>query len=707
MSPGLAPRRTGGTGCHLRAPKLYNNSTRSIESPRTQNNERKERMGSKYAHVFAPLRIRGVDFKNRLEMAPPSPNLADREGMVTTEFVDFFRPLARGGVAAIHVGNSVIDFSEARDEERQLNLGTDDCILPLTCFVEMCQGYGTQPSLEINHNGKDSQFERTGRAPFSSSSFIPSFEMMRAKQHGREPIPTIEMDHPKIKETIEKYAAAAYRCKRAGFKMGMIHGGHGNLISQFVSHLYNKRTDDYGGSLENRARFAIEVLDRVRQRCGEDFVIEYRMSADEIHPDGMHFEETLKFIELIQDKVDILHVSAGLHGEFQYMRNWWQNYMMDRMYNVHYAADIKKAFPNLIVCTVGSIMNVKNADEIIAAGQADLVAMCRPFLADPEMPRKYALGKEKDHRPCIRCQYCGFRLMIPAVINCAVNPYIGNETEFPEARVKEAEVKKRVAVVGGGPAGIQATLTLCERGHDVTLYEMSDRLGGLVVQGSVLPFKQDIRDYLDYLVHQANKAPAHILLNTEATKELLDTAGYDALIIAVGSKPIVPSLPGINKTHVHWAPEADMGTVEVGNQVVVVGAGSTGVECAVHLKRQGKDVSIIEMAPDLSHLMFSANGAGMEFMNLIAQLNIPVHLNCRLEEIGETTVRCRDTKTGNSVELPADTVLLALGMSPRIDVADALRRSAPETEVFVVGDVAGVGNVATAIRSAFKAAAYV
>jgi 2,4-dienoyl-CoA reductase-like NADH-dependent reductase (Old Yellow Enzyme family) len=256
------------------------------------------------------------------------------------------------------------------------------------------------------------------------------------------------MDHAKIKETVEKYAVAAFRCKRAGFKMCMIHGGHGNLISQFGSPLYNKRKDDYGGSLENRARFAIEVLDRVRELCGPDFVIEYRISADEIHPDGMHFEETLKFIERIQEKVDILHVSAGLHGEMQYMRNWWQNYLMDRMYNVHYAADIKKAFPKLLVCTVGSIMNIRQAEEILAAGQADFVAMCRPILADPEMPRKYALGKEEDHRPCLRCQYCGLRLMIPAVINCAVNPFLGNETEFPEAKAEKADIKKKVAVVG-------------------------------------------------------------------------------------------------------------------------------------------------------------------------------------------------------------------------------------------------------------------
>jgi 2,4-dienoyl-CoA reductase-like NADH-dependent reductase (Old Yellow Enzyme family)/NADPH-dependent 2,4-dienoyl-CoA reductase/sulfur reductase-like enzyme len=654
------------------------------------------------------MRIRGVDFKNRLEMAPPSPNLADRQGRVTPEFVDFFRPIARGGAAIIHVGNSVVDIKEACDEERQLDLGSDECILPLTRFVEMCHGYGALASLEINHNGKDSDPDKTGRAAFSPSSMIPSSEKWRAAAHHREPIPTIAMDRAKIKETVEKYAAAAYRCKRAGFKMCMIHGGHGNLIAQFASPLYNRRTDEYGGSLENRARFGIEVLDRVRERCGENFVIEFRMSADEIHPDGMHFEETLNYLGLIRHKVDILHVSAGLHGEFQYMRNWWQNYLMPRMYNVHYGADIKQAFPDLRVCTVGSIMNIRSAEEILAAGQADFVAMCRPLLADPEMPRKYALGREEDVRPCLRCQYCGLRLLVPAVINCAVNPFLGNETEFPEGKVKKAEVKKRVAVIGGGPAGIQAMLTLCERGHEVTLYEMSDRLGGHVVPGSAPSFKQDMRDYLAYLRRQANKAPARILLNTVATKELLDAEGYDALVIAVGSKPIVPVLPGIDKPHVHWAPEADSGGLETGQKTVVVGAGAVGIETAIGLKRRGKDVTIVEMAPDLSHLNASAGGAAaMELMALVNELEIPIRLNCRLEEVADRSIVCRDTKSSESIELPADTVLLALGVSARHELADSLRRSAPETEVFVVGDAAEAGTVATAVMSAFKAAAYI
>ena len=665
-------------------------------------------MGSQYRHVFEPLRIRGVVFKNRLEMAPPSPNLASRDSRVTPEFVDFFRPIAQGGVAVIHVGNSVVDIREACDEERQLDLGSDDCILPLTRFVEMCHGYGTLASLEINHNGKDSQFEKTGRAAYSVSSFIPTNELMYARKAGREPVPTIEMDHAKIRETVEKYAMAALRCQRAGFKMCMIHGGHGNLIPQFVSSLYNKRRDEYGGPLENRARFAVEVLDRVRELCGEDFVIEYRISADETHPVGMRFEETLQFIDIIKDRVDILHVSAGLHGDLQYMRNWWQNYLMARMYNVHYAADVKKAFPDLKVCTVGSIMNVQQAEEILAAGNADLVAMCRPILADPEMPRKYALGREDDHRPCLRCQYCGFRLIIPAVINCAVNPFLGNETEFPGARVRRAEVRKRVAVIGGGPAGIQALLTLCDRGHDVTLYEKTDQLGGHVVSASALPFKQDMRDYLRYLRRQAGKAPARILFNTEVTQEMLSTEEYDALVIAVGSEPIVPDIPGIKKSHVHWAPEADSGRLAVGDKTVIVGAGAVGVESAIGLKRMGKDVLIIEMASDLSGLSQSAGGAAaFELTALIEELKIPIVYGCKLEEVTDDRVICCESSSGETVTFPADTVLLAVGMKPHMALADSLRRCAPETEVFVVGDANEVGMIAHAIRSAFRAAAYV
>lgn len=662
-------------------------------------------MSTKYPHVYESIRIRGVDFKNRIEMAPPSPNRADKDGRVSREFVDWFRPIAKGGVAVIHVGNSVIDSSESSDEERQLDMGSDGAILPLSHFVEMCESYGCQASLEINHCGRDTNPSRIGRPAISASSMITPMEEMRASIEGRDPIPTEEMSLEKIKETVDKYAMAAYRCKKAGMKISMIHGGHGNLISQFVSSMYNKRTDEYGGSLENRARFCLEVLDAVREKVGEQFVIEFRISADEIHPDGMHFEETLQFIELIKDKIDILHVSAGLHGDFAYFRYWWQNAMMPRMFNVHFAEKIKKRFPDLLVATVGSIMSIKDAEEIIAAGKADFVAMCRPLIADPEMPRKYALGLEEDHRPCIRCQHCGMRLTMPRVIGCAVNPYSANVDAYPDAKVAPADRKKKIAVVGGGPGGIQAALTLRERGHDVTLYEKSNRLGGNVIGAAAPSFKIDMKDYLDYLVRQANKSGANILLNTEATEDLLKKEQYDGLILAVGADPFVPNLPGMDKGHVHWATDADLGLVKVGNKTIIVGGGAIGIETAIGLKEEGNDVEIIEMAPDFNHLARSSSGTMQDLLMKIDALSIRVHLNYKLLEVKDSEVICQDLLKGDLVSMPADTVLLAVGMTPRYELVDRLRKTVPATEVYVVGDAVQVATIAEAVNSAFKAAA--
>lgn len=661
---------------------------------------------NQYAHVFKPIRIRGIDFKNRIEMAPPSPNRADRDGRVSKEFIDWFKPIAAGGTAIIHVGNSVIDRVESSDEERQLDVGTDGCILPFSQFVEMCENFGCQASLEINHCGKDSDPHKIGRPALSASAFVTPAEMGRAMAAGREPVATLEMDQEKIKETVEKYALAAYRCQKAGMKICMIHGGHGNLISQFASKLYNKRTDEYGGSLENRARFCIEVLDAVRAKVGEGFVIEFRISADEIHPDGMHFEETLAFIELIKDKIDILHVSAGLHGEFEYMRNWWQNSMMDRMYNVHYAADIKKRFPDLLIATVGSIMNIKEAEEIIASGKADFVAMCRPLIADPEMPRKYAQGREDDHRPCIRCQHCGKRLVMPRVIGCAVNPLCANIDEFPYGKIPQADIKKKVAVIGSGPAGMQAALTLCDRGHHVTLYEKEVQLGGNLITASSPAFKVDMKDYQSYLLRQIEKSNTKVCLNTNATKEILDQQNFDALIIAVGADPLMPDIPGIEKSHVHWAPEGEMGKIALGEKTVIVGGGAIGIETAIELAQKGNDVTVIEMAKDLSNLFMTSSGTMQDLLEKVEQLKIPIINSAKLKTINDHDIEFEDLITGELKKIPADTVLMAVGMLPRIAQVDALRYSTPATETFVVGDAVEVGTIAEAVNNAFKIAVH-
>jgi NADPH-dependent 2,4-dienoyl-CoA reductase/sulfur reductase-like enzyme len=336
--------------------------------------------------------------------------------------------------------------------------------------------------------------------------------------------------------------------------------------------------------------------------------------------------------------------------------------------------------------------------------------MCRPLMADPDMPRKYAQNRPEDRRPCLRCDACA-RFMPPRTLNCAVNPYSGVFTEIKDGVIPKAPVKKKVAVVGGGPAGLYAMMALCDRGHDVTLYEKSDHLGGLVVPAAAPPFKNDCQDYLKWLLREVGKYPAKILLNTEATKEMLDKAAYDAIVIAVGSKPLIPGkIPGINKPHVHWAPDAEMGKVPVGNKLVIVGGGAVGLEAAIDFKQSGKDVTVIEMLDTEAHRMAlraSSKHAGDEMLAIMQEHKIPLHLNNRLEEVRDDRLICRDLKTDKLVEYPCDTVLLALGMVPLTDVVTSLRHSAAETEVFIVGDALKVGNISTSTNGGFQAGIHI
>ncbi|MCL1835648.1 MAG: NAD(P)/FAD-dependent oxidoreductase [Oscillospiraceae bacterium] len=669
-------------------------------------------MNSRYKHVFTPIRIRGVDFKNRIFMAPHTPTLSTLDGYVTPELVDWARMFARGGVCTLNMGNSSINCAESHDQGFQLDLGKDDGIYGLSQLADVCKQYGCHATAEINHAGEGTLM--TGTVGFSSSSFISDDELARAKRLGREPIPTTEMSKEKIAEVVDMYGKAAWRMKRAGMDMVMIHGAHGNLVSQFTSPKFNKRTDEYGGSTEKRARFAIDVCESIRKYCGENFVIEYRCSGDEIAPDGMHIEETIELAGVLKPYIDILHVSAGLHsdpfGPNLYHRYWCQNYMMDRCFNVHWASDIKKAHPDLIVCTVGSIMNLDIAEEIIASGQADIVAMCRAITADPDMPIKYAENRPEDVRPCLRCDGCTKHLSVPKPMSCAVNPLANMTSVLKDGLVPKAPVRKKVAVVGGGPGGVQAMETLLDRGHDVTLYEKSGRLGGNLVGAAIPAFKYDIRDYLDWLRRNAAKCAdrgARILLNTEATKDILDVENYDAIIIAVGADPIVPaSIPGINSPNVFWAPDAEEFPSCVGDKIVVVGGGGVGFEAALDFAEQGKHVTLIELQDEQKahfSLRASAGSVSHELIAIFKERGIMVHYDTSLAEVKDDRVVVKNMSSGELSELPCDSVLLAMGMKERWALVDELRHSAPESNVQFVGDCRNVATVSEAVNQAFKA----
>ena len=387
---------------------------------------------------------------------------------------------------------------------------------------------------------------------------------------------------------------------------------------------------------------------------------------------------------------------------------------MDHCFNAHYARDIKRAHPDLLVNTVGSITSIDYAEQLIAEGWTDFVSMCRPLTADPEMPNKYAENRSEDRRPCLGCDTCAKHLMVPKPVYCSVNPMCAMTTELRDGVVPKAPVKKKVAVIGGGPGGITAMQTLLDRGHEVTLYEKSGRLGGNVVGAAAPPFKIDAHDYLKWLRHsaaQCAKAGARILLNTEATKDILDIENYDAVVIAVGADPLIPdSIPGIHKPHVHWAPEAEEGKCKVGDKIVVVGGGAVCFEAALDFVNQGKDVTLIEMLDEVRAKMSlrgSAGNGAAELLSIFKQKNIPVKYGLALAEVRDDCIVCKDMSTGEFKELPCNTVLLSMGMKERWGLVEELRHCAPESNIAIVGDCRKVGTIAEAVNQAFQACIHI
>ncbi len=414
---------------------------------------------------------------------------------------------------------------------------------------------------------------------------------------GVEGVEVEEISEALLEEIATAYGEAAATVKLAGFDMCMIHAAHGWLLAQFLSPLVNKRTDKYGGSLENRARFPLLVIDRVRERVGGDFPIELRMGGSELSEGGYTIEDAVAFAKMAESKVDLLHVSAGSHYLADTLTVTHPSMFVPHGCMVYLAEAVKKAV-SIPVVTVGGLSDPAQLEQIIADGQADMVAIARGLLADPYLPKKAQHGRGDDVVPCLRCFDCLGGMYATATIKCAVNPIIGRELETSLPAPPSAA--KKVLIVGGGPAGMQAAITAAERGHDVMLCEMSDSLGGALKYAEGVAFKQDLDRFRKYLIRKIVSLPIGVILNMEVTPESVEVASPDVLIVSVGADPIVPDIPGIDLASVIPAEAVYWSGVKIGPRVVVIGGGLAGCEAGLHLAQQGKDVTIVEMLDDVA-----------------------------------------------------------------------------------------------------------
>lgn len=500
-------------------------------------------------------------------------------------------------------------------------------------------------------------------------------------------------DKELIDEIVAAYGTVAGLAKRAGFEMLMIHAGHGWLMNQFLSPYFNHRTDEYGGSLENRCRFAKEVLTAVRQAVGPRFPIELRMSGSELFEGGYDLSEGIQIAQQLEDYVDLLHVSAGT-----YQRGFGDTHpsmFKEHGCNVYLASEIKKHV-KIPVATIGGLNDPEQMEQIIASGQADVVYMARALLADPELPRKVMEGRENEIVRCLRCFTCMAERAATATRRCTVNPLIGRELDGVE--ISPAPMKKKVLVAGGGPGGLYAAYTAARRGHQVILCEKESELGGILKSEQALPFKYEMYQLSGTYERLARKAGVEIRLNTEVTPDYVTSENADALIIAVGSTPLVPPIPGLNGPNVVIVNNYYKQKDKVTEDVVVFGGGLAGCECAIHLGMEGKRVHLVEMrdmlAPD-------ANVRHRPLMLKELDKYVTVHTGYRGLEVRTDGILC-ETHTGEQILLPGTSVICALGQRSRTDMVDALQDTAPF--VRVIGDASRVSTITNAVYWGYHAA---
>jgi 2,4-dienoyl-CoA reductase-like NADH-dependent reductase (Old Yellow Enzyme family)/thioredoxin reductase len=623
----------------------------------------------KAAHKFPKLFEHGfigrLEIGNRIVMAPISTNLASVEGEVTQQLIDHYSRIAKGGVGLIIVENMCVHFPEGRHGTTQPRIDADEFIPGLHRLVQAIQQYGVKIGVELAHPGgvADVRFVKT--QPVAPSSIPMKSGAVTPRALTKE----------EIGELVDRFGKAALRAKKAGFDIVEIQAGHGLLINQFLSPLYNKRKDEFGGSLDGRIRFPKMIVEKIRDYAGKSFPISVRLGVEESEEGGIKIEEGRQIAKKLSDVgVDAIHVTLGGTSmekrlePMPYLQGW----------RVYLAEEIKKVV-DVPVIAVGVIREPWFAEKILQEGKADFIALGRALIADPQWPKKALMEEEKAIRRCFSCNECvRARHFEDLPIRCSFNPTIGIDKEF--ATIKKTKHKKKVMIVGAGPAGMEAARVAALRGHDVYLFDKENQTGGALNIAAAVPGKDKLRWMVEYYAHILPKLGVHIQLGEFVDKQKIEAFSPDIVIIATGSELAMPQIPGIKDVNCFSFKEALKGEVKIEREkVVVLGGGLIGLETALFLASLGNDVTILKRYETISENIDPIYA--QHLLSRLQELGVKIISKVTIMEIEQNQVLIENhNKEPNRIYF--DKIVLARELVP----SNKLAKEIDAREVYLIGD---------------------